>query len=207
MKFSTLVAVACAGAALSACARGPCPDDMARVEGLRTCIDRWESSAAQDGKGAIGAAVSMPGAIPADYVSWEDANASCRAAGKRLCSSDEWLAACRGPAGRRYPYGDDLDVGRCNINQYGKKAGKLEKRPAGSLAGCDNGRGVMDLSGNVWEWTSTADTAGALRQLWGGGFANDNVDNELTCGFRKPLYQPKNQRHSGIGYRCCRDVR
>jgi formylglycine-generating enzyme required for sulfatase activity len=180
---------------------------MARIDGLLTCIDRWEASPREDGAGRIGAAVSRPGAVPADHVSWEDADRSCRAAGKRLCSSDEWLVACRGPQGRRYPYGDDLDVDACNVSQLGKKAGKPGKRPSGSLPGCDNGRGVMDLSGNVWEWTATADRTGTLRQLWGGGFANDNVDQELTCGFRKALYQPANQRHSGIGYRCCRDAR
>ena len=207
-KHALVVIALCAAVLLApACQRGACPEGMARVEGLLTCIDRWESSTVADGKGGLGPAVSRAGAIPADSVSWEDADGSCRAAGKRLCSSDEWLTACRGREGRQYPYGAAFDPLRCNGYQYGKKAGKNEKRPTGSLAGCDNGLGVMDLSGNVWEWTATADQTGTLRRLQGGGFANDDEEKELGCGFRRPVHQPINQRHSGIGYRCCRDAR
>ena len=189
---------------LSACTKsGPCPKGMSPVDGQKVCVDRWESSAARDGKGALGPAVSREGALPADSVSWLEADASCRAAEKRLCTSAEWVAACRGSEGRRFPYGAQFDEARCNTLQSGRKAGKVEKRPAGSFKGCDNGRGVMDLSGNVWEWTATADRTGDLRQLWGGGYANDNHEDELTCGFRKPLYQPPHQKSSGVGYRCC----
>jgi hypothetical protein len=46
-----------------------------------------------------------------------------------------------------------------------------------------------------------------LRQLIGGGFANDNDEKELTCGFGKPYYQPPDGKFSGIGYRCCRDAK
>lgn len=209
MKLIPFVFVALAMAAVPcACGKsGPCPAEMALVEGAKVCVDRFESSAARDSKGKLGAAISKKGAIPVDSVAWVEADASCRAAGKRLCKSDEWTAACRGKDGKRFPYGKEFEPERCNTYQYGKKTGKTEKRPAGSMPGCDNGSGVMDLSGNVWEWMADADQTGVLRQLWGGGFANDNHEKELTCGFKKPMFQPPNGNFSGIGYRCCKGAR
>ena len=194
--------------AAAACEKaGPCPKEMAPIDGLKVCIDKWESSSARNAKGVLGPAVSKPGVIPTDSVAWVEADTSCRTAKKRLCTADEWASSCRGTEGRQFPYGKAFEPERCNTLQVGRKTGKTEKRPTGSLVGCDNGRGVMDLSGNVWEWTATPDQTGQLRQLWGGGFANDNDENELSCGFRKPLFQPPTQNHSGIGFRCCRDAR
>jgi len=77
----------------------PCADDM-RLVGS-TCMDRWE-------------APNVEGQLPLVMYTFNDAAAWCAARDKRLCWDDEWLAACAGEGGLRYPYGDVRVPGRCN---------------------------------------------------------------------------------------------
>lgn len=104
-----------------------CPDDMAlgrRIQGPY-CIDRYE--AALDRKGVPHpfnhdvdgiekevVAVSVKGRKPQGYISGEQAVIACKNAGKRLCETDEWVRACRGPKLTRYPYGDVRKPNVCN---------------------------------------------------------------------------------------------
>src|SRR5687768_8335616 len=67
-------------------ADGACPDGMANVAD-RYCVDRWEASL--DGERAV----SMPGVMPAGYVSGVQAARACKLSGKRLCSAAEWRFA------------------------------------------------------------------------------------------------------------------
>jgi formylglycine-generating enzyme required for sulfatase activity len=59
-------------------------------------------------------APNQPGELPLVMYTWQEAGAWCDARGKRLCTDDEWQAACEGGSGRAYPYGDTQDPGRCN---------------------------------------------------------------------------------------------
>ena len=56
-------------------------------------------------------AVSRPGAIPQSYLSQVLARRACENAGKRLCTQDEWVSACKGKAGAKYPYGGSYRQG------------------------------------------------------------------------------------------------
>ena len=189
-----------------------CPREMAAVAGLPVCIDRYEASldrgdrGAPDGRGTTARAVAKKGAVPAVDVSHAQAAAACDNAKKRLCTRDEWTAACRGEGGRRrYPYGSSYEPRRCN-DRARSGGTALAPLPAGSLSRCRTVEGVHDLSGNVWEWIAATDPSGATASFLGGGQGNDDDDKNLSCVPEDPMGQPVTQQMSGLGFRCCRDL-
>ncbi|MCA9540213.1 MAG: SUMF1/EgtB/PvdO family nonheme iron enzyme, partial [Myxococcales bacterium] len=149
-------------------------------------------------------ACSRSGVQPWANVTWASARDACAAAGARLCTAAEWARACDGGVGRAFPYGNDYDPDACNGGEHDVDPLTPDIQdaatPTGALAACVSG-GVFDLSGNLKEWTSTAD--GALRAVRGGGFET-NVPAGLTCA-QAGDFKPAEFRSEAIGFRCCRD--
>jgi formylglycine-generating enzyme required for sulfatase activity len=173
---------------------------------------------------------------PINCVAWAMADRFCKKRGARLPSEAEWEFAARGSSQRKYPWGDEEPnekrLNACGVEcqkwgaangdardtMYPGDDGFYATAPVGSFKAGASVHGVMDLAGNVWEWTAdyyapyteaaVADPKGpdqgTQRVLRGGDFFGFNAD------WARPAYRwktdPDTYNHA-IGFRCAADVK
>lgn len=157
---------------------------------------------------------------PVCHVSWYEADAFARYAGKRLPTEAEWeKAASADPAAgaqRRYPWGEAAPTPeRANLDQLA-----FGLAPAGAYAAGASAAGARQMLGDVWEWTASGFEryegfeafpyreyseeffGGPYRVLRGGSWATQ--PGAVTNTFRNWDYPERRQIFAG--FRCAKDV-
>jgi hypothetical protein len=139
-------------------------------------------------------------AYPVNCVNWNQATAFCAWAGGRLPTEEEWYAEASDGGKRKFPWGDqEVSCERAIWNQGGSGCGKGGTWPVCSKPAGNSVSGLCDLSGNVWEWTSSPE--GSAQVLRGGSWS-DALPGILHASFRN-RYVPS-LKGDVYGFRCAR---
>jgi formylglycine-generating enzyme required for sulfatase activity len=149
---------------------------------------------------------------PVTWVSLEDARAYARWAGKRLPHEWEWQLAAQGSDGRAYPWGNDWNPGAAPVPETGRRLrgpDDVDAHPRGASP-----FGVMDMVGNVWQWTDEFEDEHTRAAILRGGnyyqpqgsiwyfpeaYRNDQHGKLL-------LMAPGYDRSGTVGFRCVMDI-
>ncbi len=165
-------------------------------------------------------AASVANVVPNGYLSGAGAELACARAGKRLCTEEEWVVACRGAKNRKFPYGDRYQEGRCNVFRGTHPARVLHGdpsvghmdprlnlvaegvepllRPTGTTPDCKSEWGadaIYDMVGNLDEWIDDPDGT-----FLGGFYSRSTREG---CDARIDVHGYDYYDYS-LGVRCCK---
>lgn len=150
--------------------------------------------------------------LPVSCVHWRDADTYCRAQGKRLPSEAEWEYAARGPYATPFPWGSSASCTNAVTLIVDQRADTCLPHPArvGTHPAGASVFGVLDLSGNVEEWTSDwyteslgvgpAPRSGSAHVLRGGGWlSTPSMSRTTSRNWGSAL-----EAGANVGFRCAK---
>ena len=149
---------------------------------------------------------------PVTWVALEDARAYAAWAGKRLPREWEWQYAAQGSDGRAYPWGDAWNanaVPACNRGRDLLPPADVDAHPHGASP-----FGVLDLVGNVWQWTDEYHDMHTRSAILRGGSSYEPQTSHwyfpqahrLDQHGKLLLMSPGKDRSGMVGFRCVVDA-
>ena len=162
----------------------------------------WDGYRLVHGYDRVGKFLWRDGRLPAGrerhpvvLVSHADAAAYCAWREARLPTEPEWEKGARGTDGRYFPWGDTFDAGRLNSED----GGPFDTVPVGQYPEGQSPYGILDMAGQVFEWTSTSFRNEPPRYVVKGG-SWDDFPGVTRSAARHG--RPPDLKHILIGFRC-----
>ena len=156
---------------------------------------------------------SVPGETPTTKLRYAEAGLACDAAGKRLCTVDEWRIACRGGSTKqRFFNNPDYLLKMCD---FARSKG-YDKQDFVNLNNSHprcvtREHGIHHMLGNVAEFV---EGPGGQVVVLGPTYYDAHITDKkayMKAGCEVTVHKagayPENQHNEGLGFRCCRDIR
>jgi formylglycine-generating enzyme required for sulfatase activity len=197
---------------------------MVTFERYQACIDAGQCTEPFAGA-ACNYGMQWASEHPVNCVTYEQATNVCAFENKRLPTEAEWALAARGPDSLKFPWGDEApscDLAVMNQKRDGKMGpgcGAGTTQAVGTRTEGQSPFGLMDVTGNLWEWTSDwysetyfaaspaynpkGPDTGTHKVLRGSSWTSRRLDElALTVRFN---YAPEGQGYV-VGVRCAADL-
>lgn len=166
------------------------------VAAYQRCVDDKGCTEPKAGSWANRCNYGKQATHPVNCVDWDQAVAFCTWDRGRLPTAEEWEYAAKGGESRIFPWGDQ-EPNEQLANNGGSQGGSQATTAVGTYPAGASKQGLLDMAGNVWQWTGSDYEAGA-KEIRGGG--RDGRARYLRASSRDSA--GPSRRSDDIGFRC-----